>query len=287
MDEVNKLSLSEVNKKYPTISAIINIHNAEEVREYLPRALRSIQKQRPGVSWEAIVVCDGPAEGDLIKIVQKFVTPHKGGDKLLRRPDVPFTFFGTEYASGYQCAPKNKAICIAKGEYIAFLDYDNEWHKDHLKVLWEAMDEGKVWPDFTYGRRQYVRDESCPEEVTMPTKDKEGNEIKITIREGKTPLVEWNPENFHIMGQSPLNGFIDTSEFLMAKGAYWRMQQATGKMWNEDMRRFGDWEMIVRGGAYAGLRGKAVDKVVQKYHWTGKNLQLTRPVNEIPEKEAI
>ena len=89
------------------------------------------------------------------------------------------------------------------------------------------------------------------------------------------------------MSQSPLHGFVDTGDMMIAKGALWRTQLATQMMWNEGMRRFGDWELIVRAGNFAGLRGKAVDKVVQNYYWHGKNLQLTRSPNEGVEKRAL
>jgi glycosyltransferase involved in cell wall biosynthesis len=51
-------------------------------------------------------------------------------------------------------------IDLAKGEYIAYLDDDNSWHADHLRLLVRALEE--TGADFAYprmavhGRGEYV-----------------------------------------------------------------------------------------------------------------------------------
>ena len=257
------------------VTAIINCHNAPKVPKLLDRALKSVLKQKFNIPWEVIVVNDGKPLEEIVDVAEKYASKFE-------KKGIDFTFFGTEEESGYQCRPKNVAIWHAKGEYISFLDYDNEWVPNHLHVLHEAITEGTVWPDFTYGRRKYIIDEGCPTKLTLPGQSKE-----TELEEGESPLVEWSPESRTMLGDSALNNFVDTSDFMTSKGAFWRLHLATDMMWNERYRRFGDWELICRAAFFAGWKGKAVDEVVSLYHWTGDNIQLTRPADEVPGHRRV
>ncbi len=256
------------------LTVIVNTFNGEFVAGMIPRALDSVLAQSIDVPWEVIVVNDGRPTKDIRDAIEPYA-------KRFEARSVQFTFFGTEDESGYQCKPKNVALLHAKGEYIAFLDYDNEWTPQHLDGLYAAMIAGNVWPDFAYSRIKYVLDEGCDEEVTLP-----GGKKKHKLVTGDAPLQEWNQEGQNRLGQ-PLSNFIDTSSVMLSKGAFWRLSMATGFMWNEEYRRFGDWELMARGVFFAGWRGQAVDNLSLVYHWTGKNLQLTRPVNESPERRTV
>lgn len=279
------MALAEVLKKYPVVSVIINTHNSPKSPTLLKRALKSVQAQVFDQTFEVLMVCDGQPSEDIVNAVKEIADSEgsEAGDLLrLNNGDaVPFAFFGAgDEASGYQCYPKNQAIYVAKGEYICFLDQDNEFSTNHLQVLWNAMYEDKIWPDFTYGRRKYVIDEGCETTVKLPG----GQEI--TLNEKESPFIQFTAETAQMLG-TPSTNFIDTSDFMIAKGALWRTYMATGMMWNEGKRRFGDWELIARMVFFAGIRGKGVDEVVQTYHWTGDNMQLTRSPNEEPKKERV
>lgn len=279
--------LNDTLEAYPAVSVILNTHNSEKTPELLKRSLESVKCQRFDQTWELLVVCDGDPADNIKDTMKEFVDSEGSqvGDlfTLHDGTSVPLKFFGAgEVPSGYQCYPKNQGIVVSAGEFICFLDHDNEFTPDHLQVLWNAMHEGSVWPDFTYGRRKYLVDfsDDVKTEVTMP----DGTTIELEERD--SPYVEWTPENIQRL-QQPMTNFIDTSDFMIAKGALWRTHLATKMMWNEDKRRFGDWELIARMVFFAGVRGKGVDHIVQHYHWTGDNMQLTRPVNEVPQKKAI
>ena len=239
---------------WPCITAIVNTYNRPEK---LNRALHSVLDQDFD-DYEIVVIHDGPMSGETKEIVQK-------AEKI---STVPFYPVATAENSGYQCVPKNAATWLAKGDYISYLDDDNTWSNDHLSVLHAAIEEGESWPDFTYGRREYVCEDGCSGPY-----------------EGISPLVPFTEDNVKAMSNSPAYNFIDTSDALVSKGAIWRLHLATGRMWNEDIRRFGDWEFFTRGIFFSGWKGKAVDHVVQKYYWHGNNLQLTRPVSEPRYKE--
>jgi len=273
----------------PAVSVILNTHNGIKVPECLPRALESLKAQVFDNTWEIIVVNDGPASKEIVDIVRGFCDQEgtDDGDLFVLNDGtkIPFTFLDAgDEPSGYQCYPKNQGIYVSRGEFVCFLDYDNEFTPNHLQVLFDAIHEGKVWPDFAYGRRKYVIAFKDEGEAEATVKLPEGHEI--TLNERESPYMEWNQENLQHLAQ-PMTNFIDTSDFMIARGALWRTSLATGMLWNESKRRFGDWEFIARMVFFAGIRGKAVDEVVQVYHWTGDNMQLTRPVNGSPDKKVV
>jgi len=244
-------------REFPCVTAIVNTYKRPKL---LKRALDSVENQDFD-DFEVIVIHDGPADEETIEVC-------KESADVFELTEVDFRFLALDENSGYQCVPKNVAIWHARGDYIAYLDDDNEWTSNHLTVLVEAIEEGKVWPDFVYGRREYVIDEGC---------------TRMNLHNGVSPFVPFaeNVQRLH----NPSTNFIDTSDALVAKGALWRLQLATGKMWNEEYRRFGDWELFTRGVFFSGWRGKGVNAVVQKYHWHGENLQLTRPLTETPRRQ--
>ena len=247
--------------QYPAVSAILNTYNRPAK---FRRALESIWTQTYR-DMEVLVIYDGPIDDETAEICDEY-------HKLFEGQDINFVVAGLDENSGYQCVPKNVGILIAKGDYIAFLDDDNEWTPDHLELLVTAMEEGKIWPDFVYGRRLYIDERE----------DKSGKKLMT----GPSQFVEWNQAAEERLGSSAANNFIDTSDTLISRGAFWRLQMATDMMWNETMRRFGDYEMITRGVFFAGWRGKAINHIVQNYYWHGENLQLTRPANEVPRQQS-
>lgn len=268
------MNKEEFDQKYVTVTAIINTHNVPSGKvPLIRRAMKSVLGQSFDQPWEVIVINDGPASDDIVKVMEEY-------EPLFDEKGVRFMFTATDESSGYQCYPKNRAIWYAKGEYIAFLDYDNVWMPEHLQMLYDAIVEGDVWPDFTYARRRYINDTTSP---TITT----GEDKEITLPEGDSPFVKFTDANLSALWSSPMGNFVDTSDFMASRGMFWRLQVETGWMWNEGYRRFGDWELIARATGLVGCRGKAVDAVLTEYHWHGDNVQLTRPVNETPGKKAI
>ena len=174
-------------------------------------------------------------------------------------------------ASGYYCVARNKALLRVFGFYVAHMDADNEWTPTHLSGLLKAIrvptEEG--WPHFVYSRRNYVSDvEDGKERVSGPS-----------------ALIQWNKETCGKLRLAPQNNFVDTGDFLIGRSALYELAARTGCVWNTDMRRFGDWDLVCRL-AQAGIRGRAVNQITHLYHWTGDNLQTTRKLSQfvsIPE----
>ncbi len=247
------------NSDLPLITAVIACHEGDS--HYLPRAMASIKKQTIAQEVEVIIAFDGPPHDKS----QKVFTENPSG--LPKSRDM---VVWTDTKTGYYTVPRNRALPIGRGAYVAHLDIDNEWRPTHLEALLEAIrvpTRERGFPYFTYARREYVKDEGVVDpENKLPT--------------GPSDLVVWNRESVMGLVTSPNMNFIDTSDFLMSKGSYYELAERANYPWNPDTRRFGDWELI-RRAANVGFWGVPVDNISNVYHWTGKNLQTTRWLSDI------
>ena len=235
----------------PLVTAIIRTHDGDAALA-ASRAIPSVLAQDlPADQVEIIVISDGTLSEENTDLLVSALAPAPRA-----------ALISSEKKYGYYCAPSNFAITEASSYYIAHLDADNEWTPSHLSALLSAIrtPHGPAgWPHFTYSRRHYVRDEGAPDNLPL----------------GDSPLVEWTPRNVDRLTRGPLYNFVDSSDFMVAKSTLFWLAERTGLMWNPNVRRFGDYELIFRM-ASIGLRGHAVDNISNIYHWTGNNLQLTR-----------
>lgn len=101
----------------PKFSVVLPVHNKGN---YVTDAIASVVAQSV-TDFELIVVDDASSDDSLIKI-RRFEDERM---RVLKR-DIPGP-------GGY--AARNLALEYAKGEWIAFLDADDEWYPDHLSVL--------------------------------------------------------------------------------------------------------------------------------------------------------
>lgn len=245
--------------RYPRLSIIVCTH---ERPVELGRALASVHTQT-FKDFELLVVSDGPADEDTKKVCEKWAA-------RMEERGVEMMHMATQERSGYYCVPRNMAMLHARGDYIAHLDDDNVWTPRAVELLVDKMEEGVVWPDFAYGRIRYVFEEGAPHEHAGKP-----------LPEGLAPIQQWNEMAASRLAAGPMSNFVDTSCFVAAKGAYWRLQHSTEMMFNEQYRRFGDWELVTRGVFFAGWRGAHVDEHVLDYYWGTKGqVQLTRAKNE-------
>lgn len=105
------------------ISVITSTYNR---KKELKRAISSVVAQS-FADWELIVV-DDCSDYDVGKLVGKFSDPRI---RLIAMPE----------NSGHDGKPKNVGIKEAKGEYVAFLDDDDEYRPDALKILLRYAEE--------------------------------------------------------------------------------------------------------------------------------------------------
>lgn len=164
MDKANmgsRLSVAENNEQMaptkhgtPLFSVIIPAYNAAH---HIVDALTSVFAQRTN-DYEIIVINDGsPDSVDL----EKALAPYLDDITYIRRPN------------GGPAAARNTGIRTSRGEYIAFLDSDDQWVPTHLT---EMADVFKRDPslDLVYGDAVNFGDLAQPGATTMGHNPSEG-----------------------------------------------------------------------------------------------------------------
>ena len=106
------------------VSAIITTHNRKEL---LPRAIESVLTQTYN-DMECIVIDDASSDG----------TTEYIKDYILSGKIVYHRIPENETKGGNHA--RNVGISMSKGEYIAFLDDDDEWLPDKIRTLVAALD---------------------------------------------------------------------------------------------------------------------------------------------------
>lgn len=104
----------------PLVSVIIPTYNRSAL---LTRAVQSVLGQTYQ-NWELIIV-DDASKDDTEKVVAAFGSPR-------------IRYFKQDVNKGAQAA-RNTGIRMAKGEYIGFLDSDNEWYPQKLEKQLEVF----------------------------------------------------------------------------------------------------------------------------------------------------
>lgn len=115
----------------PLVSIITPVYNAEQ---FLPELIQTVLKQTY-VNWEWIMVDDGSTDnsyGVLKEAASKDtrIKVHRNENNL----------------KVFQA--RNNALATARGEFIAFLDADDLWEPDKLRLQLDFMQEKNSW--FTY-----------------------------------------------------------------------------------------------------------------------------------------
>ena len=107
--------------KNPDISVITAVYNRET---YIERALDSILKQTFD-NWEIIVIDDGSTD-DTLKILLDY-----------QRRFYNFTVASKRHQN--VSASRNDGIELSRGNFITFLDSDDEFLPEHLKLRYKLM----------------------------------------------------------------------------------------------------------------------------------------------------
>lgn len=105
----------------PVVSVITATYNRSNVLRYTIESLR----RQTVADWELIVVGDACTD-DTEEVVSSF------GDPRMRFVNLPVN-------SGEQATPNNEGMRLARGKYLAFLNHDDLWTRDHLEVCLEAI----------------------------------------------------------------------------------------------------------------------------------------------------
>ena len=108
---------------HPLISIVIPTYNHAH---FLKRAINSVLSQTY-VDWQLIIV-NNYSEDDTIDVVEAFNDPRI---QLINYPN-----------HGVIAASRNEGIRHATGQYVAFLDSDDQWYANKLAVCAEALQAG-------------------------------------------------------------------------------------------------------------------------------------------------
>ena len=115
-----------------TVSVIMPCHNGEK---YLRQAVESVLVQT-FADWELLIIDDASTDG----------SPTIAGEYCAK--DSRIKLLHTEYSTGKPATPRNVGIEAAQGQYIAFLDCDDQWLPDKLEhqlPLFKWKDCGAVF----------------------------------------------------------------------------------------------------------------------------------------------
>ena len=122
---------------------------------YIEESIQSVVNQTYE-NWEMILVDDCSSDGSL-ELINKIAKTEKRL-KIIQN--------GENQGSGIS---RNKAIKLAKGKYIAFLDSDDLWHKDKLKIQIDLMEKNN-W-SFSHTSYGYISEEGKKIKSTFHVSD--------------------------------------------------------------------------------------------------------------------
>lgn len=113
----------------PLVSVIVPVRDAAARAPYLRAALRSVAAQ-DCAALELVVVDDGSTD-ETAELVTAFLgeSPELCG-RLLRK------------SNGGQSSARNAGVRASRGEWVAFLDQDDLWTPDHLRIVLPHLREG-------------------------------------------------------------------------------------------------------------------------------------------------
>jgi glycosyltransferase involved in cell wall biosynthesis len=126
------VSMAKVLDGWPAVSVIIPIYNAADC---IASALASVSLQT-FTDYEVIVVDDGSIDANQLELA---IAPWRNRIRFHRQ------------ANAGAGAARNRALFMARGRYVAFLDADDEWLPEFLErqmtVFHERPDYDLVWSD--------------------------------------------------------------------------------------------------------------------------------------------
>jgi len=123
-------------KKEILVSVVLPSYNAEA---YLTKTIDSVLLQTEK-DFELIIIDDCSTDGS-VKLIECYA-----------KSDSRITYQVLEKNSGGPACPRNKGLELSKGRYIAFIDSDDVWHPEKLRIQLQAMRQNGL--DFSSTRLQ-------------------------------------------------------------------------------------------------------------------------------------
>ena len=122
----------------PLVSVVMAAYNAQAVIE---KAIRSVLEQTM-IDWELIIVDDCSNDSTAAVV------------RALAQQEPRITLFINEHNAGAAEA-RNKAMALAKGKYVAFLDADDRWYPHKLEKQLRKLERTKA--DLVYTSYKLVQ----------------------------------------------------------------------------------------------------------------------------------
>lgn len=200
-----------------TVSVIIPAYNAAR---FVPQAIRSALNQR-GVPLEVIVIDDGSTD-NTSQVLEEF------GDsiRVLRQ------------ANAGNIEARNQGARLARGDWLAFLDADDDWLPDKLA---RQLDRTDATTNLVYTDRINFGDIGRVVQVQSGSQELLAGDLF-------EPLLV-------------LGNFITNSSVLMRKDIF---DQLGG--YDNQLQVCGDWDLWLRYSAQGGLIG-LVPEPLTRYRW--------------------
>lgn len=135
------------NVQEPLVSVIMPAYNASQ---YIEESIRSVQAQTV-TNWELIVVDDCSIDDTCFLV------------RMIAESDQRIRLIHNETNSGV-AKTRNRAIDMARGLYVAFLDSDDIWHPEKLKKQLQYM--AQTGADLVYASYAIVDAEGAKRRFT-------------------------------------------------------------------------------------------------------------------------
>ena len=129
---------------YPFFTVIVSTFNR---RNLLSRAFNSLLEQDE-LDWECIIVEDG-SKDDCFDIAKNLINEH---------PNFRYLY----HSNRGHGLTRNAGILASVGKYITFLDSDDEYKKNHLKLRKEFLLDNSQY-DFLYSKAEIVGNPYVPD----------------------------------------------------------------------------------------------------------------------------
>jgi glycosyltransferase involved in cell wall biosynthesis len=226
--------LKNPSKKKPLVSIILNCYNGEK---YLQESLKSIENQTYK-QWE-LIFWDNKSTDNSKKIFQSYLNKN-------------FKYFNSQKHTSLYAA-RNLAIEKAKGQFIAFIDSDDTWNKDKLKIQMKCFTDKEV--GVVYGNL-WLRKESF---------NKKKKHINYKIPEG---YIHSNLIN---------NYYVGILSSVIRKTCLGKSK----KIFNDKYNIIGDYDLFLRLSKM--YKFKAIQEPIATYRLHDSNLSNLNKKNEVLE----
>lgn len=156
------LYASAEQEEEPRVSVVIaNFNNGP----YLRRMMDSLINQTIGLDQLQIMFIDDRSTDDSLEIVMEYITDHDN-----------IEIYHLDKNTGGAHGPRNVGLLNSRGKYLVFLDADDWYHLDGLRVLADLLDESNDGIAFG-GLIRSINGELSLEELAYIEKDSINREV--------------------------------------------------------------------------------------------------------------